>query len=70
MLPSFEGVERCFAIQAGREVRIMVRPDIVNDDKMILLARDICRKLKATWNIQGKIKVTIMRESRAIEYAK
>ncbi len=67
---SFEGVERCFAIQAGREVRIMVRPEIVNDDKMILLARDICRKIESDLEYPGQIKVTIMRESRAIEYAK
>ena len=43
---SFDGVERCFAIQAGREIRIMVKPDVINDDKMILLARDICRKIE------------------------
>ena len=41
---SFEGVERCYAIQAGREIRIMVKPDVITDDKMVLLARDICQK--------------------------
>lgn len=67
---SFEGVERCFAIQAGREIRIMVKPDIINDDKMILLARDICRKIENDLEYPGQIKVNIVRESRAIEYAK
>lgn len=67
---SFEGVERCFAIQAGREIRIMVKPDIINDDKMVLLARDICRKIEDDLEYPGQIKVNIVRESRAIEYAK
>ncbi len=67
---SFEGVERCFAIQAGREIRIMVKPDIINDDKMVLLARDICRKIENDLEYPGQIKVNIVRESRAIEYAK
>ncbi len=67
---SFDGVERCFAIQAGREIRIMVKPDIVTDDKMILLARDICKKIESDLEYPGQIKVNIIRESRAIEYAK
>ena len=67
---SFDGVERCFAIQAGREIRIMVKPDVINDDKMILLARDICRKIENDLEYPGQIKVNIVRESRAIEYAK
>ena len=67
---SFEGVERCFAIQAGREIRIMVKPDIITDDKMILLARDICNKIESDLEYPGQIKVNIIRESRAIEYAK
>ena len=67
---SFDGVERCYAIQAGREIRIMVKPDIITDDKMILLARDICKKIENDLEYPGQIKVNIIRESRAIEYAK
>lgn len=67
---SFDGVERCFAIQAGREVRIMVKPEIINDDKMIPLARDICKKIESDLDYPGQIKVNIIRESKAIEYAK
>ncbi len=67
---SFEGVERCFAIQAGREIRIMVKPEVVNDDRMVLLARDICKKIESDLEYPGQIKVNIIRESRAIEYAK
>ncbi|WP_242846245.1 ribonuclease Y [Anaeromassilibacillus senegalensis] len=67
---SFEGVERCYAIQAGREIRIMVKPDIITDDRMILLARDICQKIENDLEYPGQIKVNIIRESRAIEYAK
>ena len=67
---SFEGVERCFAIQAGREIRIMVKPDIISDDKMVILARDICNKIENDLEYPGQIKVNIIRESRAIEYAK
>ncbi len=67
---SFNGVERCFAIQAGREIRIMVKPDVVNDDRMVLLAREICDKIEQDLEYPGQIKVNIIRESRAIEYAK
>ena len=67
---SFDGVERCFAIQAGREIRIMVKPDVVSDDNMVLLARDICKKIESDLEYPGQIKVNIIRESRAIEYAK
>ena len=67
---SFEGVERSFAIQAGREVRILVKPDVVKDDEMTLLARDICKKIEEEVEYPGQIKVNIIRESRAIEYAK
>lgn len=67
---SFEGVESCYAIQAGREVRIMVKPDVVDDDKMTLLARDICQKIEADLDYPGQIKVNMIRESRAIDYAK
>ncbi len=67
---SFPGVDTCYAIQAGREIRVMVKPDQVSDDKMILLARDICKKIEAELEYPGQIKVNIIRESRASEYAK
>lgn len=67
---SFNGVERCFAIQAGREIRIMVKPEIIDDERMIPLAREICKKIESELDYPGQIKVNIIRESRAIEYAK
>lgn len=66
----FDGVERSFAIQAGREVRIIVRPDLVNDDQMTLLARDIAKKIEANLDYPGQIKVHLIRENRAVEFAK
>ena len=67
---SFEGVESCYAIQAGREIRIMVRPEVVSDEKMTLLAREICKKIEADLDYPGQIKVNMIRESRTIDYAK
>ena len=67
---SFDGVERTFAIQAGREVRVMVKPEIVNDERMIPLARDICKKIEEELEYPGQIKVNIIRESRASDFAK
>ena len=67
---SFEGVEQAFAVQAGREVRIMVKPDVVSDDQVILLARSIAKKIEDTLDYPGQIKVNVIRESRAVEYAK
>ena len=67
---SFEGVEKSFAIQAGREVRIIVKPDEVNDDKMTILARDVAKKIENEMDYPGQIKVNVIRESRAIDYAK
>ena len=67
---SFDGVERTFAIQAGREVRIMVRPEAVSDDKMVILARDIAKKIEDELEYPGQIKVHIIRESRAFDFAK
>lgn len=67
---SFEGVEQSFAIQAGREIRIMVKPDIVSDDKMILVARDIVKRIESDLDYPGQIKVNLIRENRAIDYAK
>ncbi len=67
---SFDGIEKTFAIQAGREVRIMVKPELVNDDRMILLARDIAKKIENELDYPGQIKVSVIRESRHIDYAK
>ena len=67
---SFKGVEKSFAIQAGREVRIMVMPDQVNDSEMVLLARDISKQIEAELEYPGQIKVSVIRESRAVDYAK
>ena len=67
----FDGVEKSFAIQAGREIRIMVKPDVVNDDLMTIMARDIAKKIENDMDgYPGQIKVHIIRESRAIDYAK
>ncbi len=66
----FDGVERSFAIQAGREIRIIVRPDVVSDDKMTLLARDIAQKIEDSLDYPGQIKVNLIRENRAVDYAK
>lgn len=70
VVSSFGGVDSCYAIQAGREVRIMVKPDVVNDDNMTLLARDICQKIEEDLEYPGQIKVNMIRESRAVDYAK
>ncbi len=67
---SYEGVDKSFAIQAGREVRIMVSPEKVNDEKMVLVARDIAKRIENEMEYPGQIKIHIIRESRAIEYAK
>ncbi|WP_408647057.1 ribonuclease Y [[Clostridium] colinum] len=67
---SFEGVEKSFAIQAGRELRIMISPDIVDDDRLVLLARDISKKIEEELEYPGQIKVNLIRETRAIDYAR
>ena len=67
---SFPGVEKSFAIQAGREVRIMVKPDQVSEDQMVLLAREIAKKIEDELEYPGQIKVNLLRETKAIEYAK
>ncbi len=67
---SFKGVEKSFAIQAGREVRVMVVPEQVNDDDMVLLARDISKKIENELEYPGQIKVNVIRESRTVDYAK
>ena len=66
----FDGVEKTFAIQAGREVRIMVKPEVISDDKMKLLARDIAKKIEGELDYPGQIKVSVIRESRFVDYAK
>ena len=67
---SYNGVEKSFAIQAGREVRIMIKPEQVNDDKMVVLAREISQRIENEMEYPGQIKVHLIRESRAIDYAK
>ena len=67
---SYPGVDKAFAIQAGREVRIMVKPEVVTEDNMILMARDIAKKIEAELEYPGQIKVNVIRETKAVEYAK
>ena len=67
---SFDGVEKSFAIQAGREVRIMVKPEVVNDQGMILVAKDIVKKIEAELEYPGQIKISLIRETRAVDFAK
>ena len=67
---SFDGVEKSYAIQAGREVRIMVKPEVVSEDRMVLLAREIAKKIEDELEYPGQIKVNLIRETKAIEYAK
>ena len=67
---AFPGVEKSFAIQAGREVRIMVKPEVISEDQMVLLARDIAKKIEDELEYPGQIKVHLLRETKAIEYAK
>ena len=67
---SFEGVEKSFAIQAGREVRIMVKPEVTSDSSIILIAKDIVKKIEEEVEYPGQIKVNVIREIRATEYAK
>ena len=66
----FGGVEKSFAIQAGREVRVIVRPEEISEDAMMLLARDIAKKIESDLTYPGQIKIHVIRESRAVEYAK
>ena len=67
---SFEGIEKSYAVQAGRELRIMVRPENVRDDEIIHTAREIVKKIESELDYPGQIKVNVIRETRAIEYAK
>ncbi len=67
---SYPGVEKAYAIQAGREVRIMVKPEEVTEDNMLLLARDIAKQIEAELEYPGQIKINVIRETKAVEYAK
>ena len=67
---SYPGVDKAFAIQAGREVRIMVKPEVVSEDNMILLARDVAKKIESELEYPGQIKINVIRETKAVEYAK
>lgn len=67
---SHEGVEKCYAMQAGREIRVMVKPDRINDSDSVVLARDIAKQIEEELEYPGQIKVMVIRESRAIDYAK
>ena len=67
---TFKGVEKSFAIQAGREIRVMVVPDQVNDSDMVLLGRDIAKQIEAELEYPGQIKISVIRESRVVDYAK
>jgi ribonuclease Y len=67
---SFSGVDKAYAVQAGREIRVMVKPDEVNDDGMKIIARDMAAKIQEDVKYPGQIKINIIRESRAVDYAK
>ena len=67
---SFPGVDKSYAIQAGREVRIMVKPEEVSEDSMILLAHDLARKIESELEYPGQIKINVIRETKAVDYAK
>ena len=66
----FPGVESCFALQAGREIRVVVQPEKINENQAQVMARDICGRIEKEMNYPGQIKVTIIRETRSVEYAK
>ena len=67
---SYEGVDKCYAVQAGREVRVMVAPEVINDERMVIVARNIAKQIEDEMDYPGQIKVNMIRESRAVDYAK
>ena len=67
---SFNGVNNSYAIQAGREIRIMVKPEQVGDDDMSFITREICKKIESDLEYPGQIKVNVIRETRTVDYAK
>jgi ribonuclease Y len=67
---SYEGIEKSFAIQAGREIRVMVIPDRISDDDLVLLAKDLRKRIENELDYPGQIKVSVIRETRAVDYAK
>jgi len=67
---SFPGVDKCYAVQAGRELRVFVQPEVLTDDQATALARSVCRKIEDEMQYPGQIRVTVIRETRAVEFAK
>ncbi|MDO9289653.1 MAG: ribonuclease Y, partial [Thermodesulfovibrionales bacterium] len=66
----YKGVEKCYAIQAGREIRIIVKPEDMTDEMSAVMSKDLAKKIEAEMSYPGQIKVTVIRESRYVEYAK
>ena len=67
---SFDGVEKSYAIQAGREVRIIVKPEVVDDNSTLFMAKEIAKQIESEMEYPGQIKVNVIRETRSVEYAK
>ena len=67
---SYPGVQKTYAIQAGREVRVMVKPEQVNEDQMVILARELAKRIENELEYPGQIKVHVLRETKVVEYAK
>jgi len=67
---SFAGVDKCYAVQAGRELRVFVQPEAVTDEQAAALARNLCRQIEDEMQYPGQIRVTVIRETRAVEFAK
>ena len=63
-------MEKCYAVQAGREIRVMVQPEVIDDEKMVLVARQIAQQIEDEMEYPGQIKVNLIRESRTVDYAK
>ena len=63
-------MEKSYAIQAGREIRIILKPEVISDDQMVIVARDIAKKIEDEMDYPGQIKVNVVRETRAVDYAK